>query len=125
MSFEYKKGDLIWIKIGKEAEGSEQKGNRPALVVQNNESNKVLRTILVAPITKAKNIMKLSPTHVFLEKEKSGLKYDSVILLDQTRTIDKKERALARISSVDEDIISLVNRAIKITFDLEIEFPSR
>jgi len=121
MNFEYKKGDVVFIKIDKEAVGSEQKESRPALVVQNNELNKALKTLIVAPMTDARNIHKLSPTHVLLKKDIGcGLDFDSVILCDQIRVVDKKERILCRTGSISSMILKEVDEAIKITFDLNI-----
>jgi mRNA interferase MazF len=122
MSFEYKKGDIVWVKIGAETRGSEQKNNRPAVIVQNNASNRALRTTLVAPITKATNIKKLAPTHAFLEKGCGGIDKDSVILCDQIRVVDKQERVLSRMGHLPKDVIQQINSTIEITFDLDNRF---
>lgn len=68
--------------------GSEQGGKRPVLVIQNNIGNKFSSTVIAAAITSATDKPKL-PTHIEITKEESGLEKDSVILLEQIRTIDK------------------------------------
>ena len=123
MSFEYNKGDIVWICIDdKEKKGSEQMGNRPAVIVQNNISNRVSNTILVAPITDASNIRKLGPNHVFIKKGEGGIHIDSVILCNQIITCDKTKRVVARIGSLSKIIIKQINNALKATFDLDDEF---
>ena len=99
--------------------GSEQGGERPVLIIQNNVGNRYSPTVIVAAITSQINKGKL-PTHVELEAEQYYLEKDSVILLEQIRTIDK-QRLQYKITELDEPIMRKVEEALKISLGL-IEF---
>lgn len=96
--------------------GSEQGGVRPVLVVQNNVGNKYSPTVIVAAITSHIEKAKL-PTHVELSGEKHGLEKDSVILLEQIRTIDK-QRLQQKVTELDESVMGKINEAMKISLGL-------
>jgi len=96
--------------------GSEQGGVRPVLIIQNNVGNKYSPTVIVAAITSHIKKGKL-PTHVELSGEKYGLEKDSVILLEQIRTIDK-QRLQQKVTDLDEAIMSRVDEALKISLGL-------
>jgi len=96
--------------------GSEQGGFRPVLVVQNDMGNKYSPTIVVAAITSQITKAKL-PTHVEMEAKDYGLEKDSVILLEQIRTIDK-QRLQNKLTELDEKIMQKVNQALKISLGL-------
>ena len=97
--------------------GSEQGGVRPVLIVQNNVGNKYSPTVIAAAITSQINKAKM-PTHIEINAEDYGLTKDSVILLEQVRTIDKK-RLRERIGHLNEGLMDKVNDAIEISFGLE------
>jgi mRNA interferase MazF len=96
--------------------GSEQGGFRPVLVIQNNVGNRYSPTVIVAAITSHIEKAKL-PTHVELSAKKYGLEKDSVILLEQIRTIDK-QRLQQKITELDDRIMSTVDESIKISLGL-------
>jgi mRNA interferase MazF len=96
--------------------GSEQGGERPVLILQNNVGNHFSPTVIVAAITSQIRKAKL-PTHVELPAEKYGLKYDSVVLLEQIRAIDK-QRLRDKLTHVDGPIMKQVDKAIKISLGL-------
>ena len=96
--------------------GSEQGGKRPVLVIQNDIGNAYSPTVIVAAITSQINKSRL-PTHVELLAEECGLEKDSVLLLEQIRTIDK-QRLIQRITELDPKIMSYVNEALKISLGL-------
>ena len=96
--------------------GSEQGGVRPVLVVQNNIGNKYSPTVIVAAITSQLTKAKL-PTHIELNKQKSNLPKDSVVLLEQIRTLDKR-RLGEKLSSLDEMAMQKVDLALIISFGL-------
>jgi mRNA interferase MazF len=96
--------------------GSEQGGFRPVLVIQNNVGNRYSPTVIVAAITSHIEKAKL-PTHVELSAKKYGLEKDSVILLEQIRTIDK-QRLQQKITELDDKIMSTVDEALKISLGL-------
>ncbi|MBS3947946.1 MAG: type II toxin-antitoxin system PemK/MazF family toxin [Dethiobacter sp.] len=96
--------------------GSEQGGFRPVLVVQNDMGNKYSPTVVVAAITSQITKAKL-PTHVEMEAKDYGLEKDSVILLEQIRTIDK-QRLQNKLTELDEKIMQKVNQALKISLGL-------
>lgn len=96
--------------------GSEQGGVRPVLIVQNDIGNKYSPTVIAAAITSQINKAKL-PTHIEISAKEYGLQKDSVILLEQIRTIDKK-RLREKIGHLDEELMEKVNDAIGISFGL-------
>ena len=106
-----KRGELYYADLSPVV-GSEQGGVRPVLVVQNDVGNKYSPTIIAAAITSKLNKAKL-PTHIELPSS-FGLAKDSVILLEQIRTIDKR-RLKERIGELPDDTMSLVNKAILIS----------
>ena len=116
-SNELKKGQIYYAEMP-DAYGSEQGGFRPVLILQNNVGNKYSPTTQVAPLTSRKTKRKL-PTHVFLEADRSKLKQDSTILVEQIRTIDKS-RLRGYLSCVDESIMLEINTAISISFGLDL-----
>lgn len=99
--------------------GSEQGGVRPVLVIQNDIGNRFSPTVIVAAITAQIQKAKL-PTHVEVDAKTHGLERDSVILLEQIRTIDK-QRLTDKITHLDEETMQRVNEALQISLGL-IEF---
>ena len=89
---------------------------RPVLVIQNNVGNKYSPTVIIAAITSQIDKAKL-PTHVEVEAKEYGLEKDSVILLEQIRTIDK-QRMRDKITELDEKLMQKVNQALKISLGL-------
>ncbi|NLX69467.1 MAG: type II toxin-antitoxin system PemK/MazF family toxin [Clostridiales bacterium] len=96
--------------------GSEQGGVRPVLIVQNDIGNKYSPTVIVAAITSQINKAKL-PTHIEISASEYGLPKDSVILLEQIRTIDKK-RLKEKIGYLSSEVMEKVNEALQISFGL-------
>lgn len=111
-----KKGDLYFADLSPVV-GSEQGGIRPVLVVQNDVGNKYSPTIIVAAITSQMNKAKL-PTHVEIDAANNGLSRNSVVLMEQLRTIDKK-RLKERIGTLDSELIPDVNHALGISLGIE------
>jgi len=110
-----KRGDIYYADLSPVI-GSEQGGIRPVLIVQNNIGNKYSSTVIAAAITSQINKAKL-PTHIEIRAEDYGLSKDSVILLEQIRTIDKK-RLREKIGHLDTKNMHKVNDAIEISFGL-------
>ncbi|MBQ7717789.1 MAG: type II toxin-antitoxin system PemK/MazF family toxin [Clostridia bacterium] len=110
-----KRGDIYYADLSPVI-GSEQGGIRPVLVVQNNVGNKYSPTVIAAAITSQINKAKL-PTHIEVDAQSYGLSKDSVILLEQVRTIDKK-RLKEKIGSIDPEMMDRVNNALSISFGL-------
>jgi toxin-antitoxin system, toxin component, mazF family len=96
--------------------GSEQGGIRPVLIVQNDVGNKHSPTIIVAAITSKQNKAKL-PTHIELSAKRYDMERDSVILLEQLRTVDKR-RLKDRVCHLDEDMMRQVNKGLMISLEL-------
>ena len=96
--------------------GSEQGGVRPVLIVQNDVGNKHSPTVIAAAITSQREKAKL-PTHIELRAASCGLSRDSVVLLEQIRTIDKR-RLKERMGELDAPSMSHVNNALEISFGL-------
>ena len=110
-----KRGDIFYADLSPVI-GSEQGGVRPVLVVQNDVGNKYSPTVIAAAITSKINKAKL-PTHIEIDAQQYGLSRDSVILLEQVRTIDKK-RLREKIGRLDELQMIKVNDAISVSFGL-------
>ena len=96
--------------------GSEQGGMRPVLIVQNDTGNKHSPTVIAAAITSQTGKARL-PTHIELNAQSVGLSRDSVILLEQIRTIDKS-RLRERMGKLDENTMTKVDNAIAVSFGL-------
>ena len=110
-----RRGDIDYADLSPVV-GSEQGGLRPVLIVQNDVGNKYSPTVIAAAITSKMTKSKL-PTHIDVFGEKVGLSKDSVILLEQIRTIDKK-RLKEKMGHLDDAIMHEVNDAITISFGL-------
>ncbi|MGN0380078.1 MAG: type II toxin-antitoxin system PemK/MazF family toxin [Butyrivibrio sp.] len=104
-----RRGDIFYADL-RPVVGSEQGGIRPVLVVQNDTGNKHSPTVIIAAITSKMNKAKL-PTHVEIDSGRYDMIKDSVILLEQLRTIDKT-RLKDKVCHLDNDIIVKVNRAL-------------
>ena len=109
------RGDMFYANLGRGI-GSEQKGYRPVLVIQNDVGNKFSSTIIVATITSRVGIKAKLPTHYFINTE-DGLQAPSIILLEQIRTIDKK-RLDSYIGHLSHKNIDGVNEALLISVGL-------
>ena len=112
---EIKRGDILLINF-EPVKGSEQGRVRPALVVQNNVLNKFSPLTIVIPIT-SKIYSKEYPTNVLITKDDSGLKFDSTIISNQIRAIDKR-RIIKKIGCLNNLYMNKVNLAIKVSLDL-------
>ncbi len=110
-----KRGDVFYADL-RPGIGSEQGGIRPVLIIQNDMGNKHSPTVICAAITSKMNKAKL-PTHVELDSSKYEMVKDSVILLEQLRTIDKK-RLKDKVCHLDAEILSKVDRALLISLEL-------
>ena len=110
-----KRGDIYYADLSPVI-GSEQGGVRPVLIVQNDIGNKYSPTVIAAAITSQINKAKM-PTHIEIDAKEYGLTKDSVILLEQIRTIDKK-RLKEKIGKADQLLIKKVNEALLISFGL-------
>ncbi len=110
-----KRGDIYYADLSPVV-GSEQGGIRPVLIIQNDVGNKYSPTVIAAAITSQINKAKM-PTHIELAAKEYGLNKDSVILLEQIRTIDKK-RLHEKIGHLDLELMSTVNDALAISFGL-------
>ena len=107
-----KRGDIYYADLSPVV-GSEQGGLRPILIVQNDIGNRYSPTIIAAAITSKLTKAKL-PTHIELPKDEYGLEKDSVVLLEQIRTLDKS-RLKEKLSSLSEIKMQEVNRAMLIS----------
>ena len=110
-----KRGDIFYADLSPVV-GSEQGGVRPVLIVQNDTGNRHSPTVIAAAITSQLGKAKL-PTHIALAAQGSGLPKDSVILLEQIRTLDKK-RLRERMGRVDGAVMEKVDAAIAVSFGL-------
>lgn len=110
-----KRGEIFYADLSPVI-GSEQGGIRPVLIIQNDIGNKYSPTVIVAAITSQINKAKL-PTHIEISADRYGLTKDSVILMEQIRTIDK-ERLREKIGQLDDDLMLKVDEALEISFGL-------
>lgn len=109
------RGDIYFADLNPVL-GSEQGGFRPVLIIQNDIGNKYSPTVIISAITSQIQKARL-PTHVELPARLSGLEKDSVILLEQVRTIDKR-RLKKRVAKLDGDIMSKVDEGLELSLGL-------
>ena len=109
------RGDIYFADLSPVV-GSEQGGVRPVLVIQNDIGNRFSPTVIVAAITAQIQKAKL-PTHVEIKADKHGLERDSVILLEQIRTLDK-QRLTDKITKLNMEMMKEVNHALEISLGL-------
>ena len=112
-----RRGDIFYADLSPVI-GSEQGGLRPVLIVQNDVGNKYSPTVIAAAITSKMSKTKL-PTHIDIYAKDVGLSKDSVVLLEQIRTIDKK-RLKEKMGHLDELTMNEVNNAISVSFGLGV-----
>ncbi|HDE6692675.1 TPA: type II toxin-antitoxin system PemK/MazF family toxin [Staphylococcus aureus] len=110
-----RRGDVYLADLSP-VQGSEQGGVRPVVIIQNDTGNKYSPTVIVAAITGRINKAKI-PTHVEIEKKKYKLDKDSVILLEQIRTLDKK-RLKEKLTYLSDDKMKEVDNALMISLGL-------
>ncbi len=112
-----KRGDIFYADLSPVV-GSEQGGVRPVLIVQNDVGNRFSPTVIAAAITSQHSKANL-PTHINLESEDSGLSKDSVVLLEQIRTIDKK-RLKEKTGCLNYASMDKVDQALSVSFGLDL-----
>ena len=111
-----RRGDIFYADLSPVV-GSEQGGVRPVVIVQNDVGNRHSPTVIAAAITSRTEKTKL-PTHIDVTADRFGLSKDSVILLEQVRTIDKK-RLKEKMGHLEDETMEKVNSAISVSFGLE------
>ena len=113
-----KRGDIYYADLSPVV-GSEQGGVRPVLIVQNDVGNKYSPTVIAAAITSQKDKTNL-PTHIRVDADGCGLQKDSIVLLEQVRTIDK-QRLKERMGRLNGSAMDMVDRALTVSFGLNNE----
>ena len=116
MDTNVKRGDIFYADLSPVV-GSEQGGTRPVLIVQNDTGNKHSPTVIAAAITSQTGKAKL-PTHISLTGRDVGLSKDSIVLLEQIRTIDKR-RLREHMGHVDDRLMNQIDSAIAVSFGLQ------
>ena len=111
------RGDIYMCDLGINV-GSEQSGLRPVLIVQNNVGNKYSPTVVVSAITSSLNKSKL-PTHIEVFASESGLLEDSIILLEQIRTLDKS-RLKTRVGRVNLETLKKIDIALMVSLGIKV-----
>ena len=110
-----KRGDIFYADL-RPVVGSEQGGVRPVLIIQNDIGNKHSPTVICAAITSKMNKAKL-PTHIEIDASSYAIIRDSVILLEQLRTIDK-QRLRDKVCHLDNQILLKIDKALEISLEL-------
>ncbi len=110
-----KRGDIYYADLSPVV-GSEQGGVRPVLIVQNDVGNKYSPTVIAAAITSQQEKSRM-PTHINVNGDSCGLSKDSVVLLEQVRTIDK-QRLKERMGNLSNSDMSKINKALTVSFGL-------
>lgn len=113
--FTVRRGEIYYADLSPVV-GSEQGGIRPVVIIQNDVGNRYSPTVIAAAITSKRDKAKL-PTHISLNAEECGLTRDSVILLEQIRTIDK-QRLKECVGEIPLDVMKQVDHALGISFGL-------
>ncbi len=111
-----RRGDIFYADLSPVV-GSEQGGLRPVLIIQNDVGNRYSPTVIAAAITSRMGKAKL-PTHIDIYADRVGLARDSVILLEQIRTLDKR-RLREKMGHLDDEVMEEVNNAIAVSFGLQ------
>lgn len=111
-----RRGDIFYADLSPVV-GSEQGGTRPVLIVQNDTGNKYSPTVIAAAITSQTGKARL-PTHINIAGGSVGLSKDSVILLEQVRTIDKR-RLREHMGKLDDQHMLMVDEALAVSFGLQ------
>lgn len=111
-----KRGEVFYADLSPVV-GSEQGGVRPVLIVQNDVGNRYSPTVIAAAITSRQDKTKL-PTHINLGAQTCGLQKDSVVLLEQVRTLDKR-RLREKMGEIDSGDMRRINQALQVSFGLE------
>ena len=109
------RGDVFLAEM-RQSTGSEQAGRRPVVIVQNDVGNRHSPTVIAAAITSRQQKAKL-PTHIKLDSKTCGLARDSVVLLEQIRTLDK-QRLREKMGTLDSASMNAVNSALSVSFGL-------
>lgn len=112
-----KRGEIYYADLSPVV-GSEQGGIRPVLIVQNDVGNKYSPTVIAAAITSQKYKSQL-PTHISVNADHCGLQKDSIVLLEQVRTLDKK-RLKERMGNLPDNEMSKINKALSVSFGLNL-----
>ena len=110
-----KRGEIYYADLSPVV-GSEQGGIRPVLIIQNDVGNKYSPTVIAAAITSQRDKTKL-PTHISVDADRCGLAKDSIVLLEQVRTIDK-QRLKEKMGSLDTGSMGRVDKALSVSFGL-------
>ena len=116
MNKTYLRGDMYYADLGRGI-GSEQEGYRPVLIIQNDTGNKHSPTVIVAAISSKVDAKAKLPTHIEIDASAYGIEKDSVILLEQLRTIDKR-RLKDKVCHLDGPMLDKVNHALEISLEL-------
>ena len=111
-----KRGEIYYADLSPVI-GSEQGGVRPVLIIQNDVGNKYSPTVIAAAITSQRDKTKL-PTHISVNADNCGLAKDSIVLLEQVRTIDK-QRLKERMGALDVNSMVMVDKALSVSFGLD------
>ncbi len=112
-----KRGDIFYANLSPVV-GSEQDGIRPVLIIQNDVGNKYSPTVIAIAITsKQKPIL---PTHILIKSSESGLEKDSVVLVEQIRTLDKS-RLIRKVGHLSNRTMELIKESIKTNLKLRID----
>ncbi len=112
-----KRGDIFYADLSPVV-GSEQGGLRPVLIIQNDVGNKYSPTVIAAAITSRMGKARL-PTHIDIHADRVGLSKDSVVLLEQIRTLDKR-RLKEKMGHLDSSVMMRINTAIAVSFGLGV-----
>ena len=115
MSETYRRGDMYYADLG-QGIGSEQKGIRPVIIIQNDVGNKHSPTVIIAAVTSKAHAKAKQPTHCCIDAG-NGLELPSIVLLEQIRTIDKR-RLREHMGRLDDKQMSMVDDAIAVSFGL-------
>lgn len=116
-----KRGDVFYADLSP-VKGSEQGGHRPVLILQNDVGNRFSPTVIVAAITSQGDKANL-PTHVELKAKQVGISKDSLVLLEQIRTVDKS-RLIEKLGEATPDVMAQVDAALMISLGLADAYKS-
>lgn len=113
-----RRSDIVLVDLNP-TKGSEQRGRRPAVIIQNDKGNRYAPTTILAPMTTSYDPNKIAPYEVELRAGREDVDRDSAVLLNQIRTVDVNERIITKFGEVSEGTMEKIDRAIEVSLGLK------
>ena len=113
-----RRSDIVLVNLNP-TEGSEQRGRRPAVIIQNDIGNRYAPTTIIAPMTTSYDPGDIAPYEVELRAGEAPVDRDSVVLLNQIRTVDVSERIVNKFGEISDEAMAEIDQAIEVSLGLD------